>query len=464
MAINIGGTADAELIRGARHIARQKYQYIPPPVDKTSAIASSAVGSIVDAMGIIKKKKEQLEIEHEKNLKPFQEIADKARQKLSVQQEPLPQKVVDAVEGEITRLQDEFEKVNIVGKGDTRENERARTKIMAELTRVTNEAINTRANFMMMGQSAGNWNPNLIDPRNIDPMKSIMDLENMDKNDNISVAFIDGKLTFNTKNYSTSQVKGHIEKASPDAIYVEGYTDTGTTDEVVEEYQYGEPMSFTAEDMFKALPTKNLDNDSMLLASQTSFSMQGKNDGKYNEINYFRNTDGTLNQYAFDEEKNALAGEIMDEKQFQDMASRRMAKMGMPSFKMALRDRVDIPMAALENMFVDDNGERIEFDVAFANMDKNEDGLINQEDLVGLEGEKITAFENNLDEIINALTNINHPAFNLEESKDILADYYTNMKMQAYENNYYANGGKKTWEENVEGVEEGRLNNLIKKA
>ena len=78
------------------------------------------------------------------------------------------------------------------------------------------------------------------------------------------------------------------------------------------------------------------------------------------------------------------------------------------------------------------------------------------EDLVGLEGEKITAFENNLDEIINALTNINHPAFNLEESKDILADYYTNMKMQAYENNYYANGGKKTWEENVEGVEEGK--------
>ena len=36
----------------------------------------------------------------------------------------------------------------------------------------------------------------------------------------------------------------------------------------------------------------------------------------------------------------------------------------------------------------------------------------------------------------------------------MLAEYYTNFKMQAYEHNYYASGGKKTWEEGVEGVEE----------
>lgn len=32
--------------------------------------------------------------------------------------------------------------------------------------------------------------------------------------------------------------------------------------------------------------------------------------------------------------------------------------MGMPSFSMALRDRIDIPMAALDNMFVDEKGKK----------------------------------------------------------------------------------------------------------
>jgi hypothetical protein len=450
-AINIGGTADQTLIRGAEKIAKKEYVFTKPKVDRGAAVIKSVADSIAGGMSAIKMKKEQLEVEHEKQLEPFQDIAENMYTKLAEQQEPLPQKVVDAVEAEIKRLQDEFDAVNVVGKADTRENEKARTKITAELTRITNEAINTRANFMKIGQSAGNWNSSLINSKNIDPMKSILDIGNMDKNDNISVEFIDGKLTFTTKNYSTTTEKKFGGMMPSNGEFVTPG----------KEVKYGDAMSFTAAQMLEALPSKNLETDAMLIGDQNSFTTQGIDDGKHGNPNYFRNTDGSKNQYAYDDEKNTLAGEITKDI-FKDIQGRRVAKMGVPSFKMALRDRIDIPMSALDNMFMDKNGERIQFAEAFASMDKagvvvdgkNEgDGFITSADLIGLEGGEITAFENNLDEIINALTDVDHPAFVLETSANLLADYYTNMKMQKYEDRYYAYGGKKPWEESSEEEE-----------
>ena len=447
--INIEGTVDRTLVQGARALAKEKYEQPPLQADRGAAIGSAIADSLVDAVGSIKKKKEQLEIEHEKNLEPFQEIADKTFQKLHSQKEPLPQKIIDAVEDEVKRLQAEFDKVNVVGKGDTRENERARMKITAELTRITNEVVNTRADFMKMSQSAGNWNPNRIDPENIDPLKSILDLENFDKNPGVNAKFVDGKLTFTTKDYSTGTRFGL------DAGFVEG---TETEDdmpeidydsETEEEYKYGEERVFTSSDMTAALPSKMLSNDALALDNVNSYSKQGVNDGKSGGPNYFRNEDGSLNEETYDEAKNAYAGEILDKKQFDDFANRRMQKIGQPSFKMGLIGNLNIPIAALDNMFMDQNGQRIQFADVFASMDStgpdgNPDGSITKEDLVGLEGGDLTKFEQNVDTIIDALTNINHPAFHFETSRDMLADYYTNINMQAYERKYYASGGKKT--------------------
>jgi len=456
-AINIGGTADRTLIRGAEKIAEKEYVFTKPKVDRGSAILESAIGSITDGISAIKMKKEQLEIDHEKQLEPFQDIADNMRMRLSEQQEPLPQKVVDAVEKEIKRLQDEFNTANVVGKNDTREKERARTKITAELTRVTNEAVNTRANFIKIGQSAGNWNSSLIDPKNVNPLKSILDVENMDKDDNVSVGFVDGKLTFNTKNYSTGQISGHAESAT--AVY-NPEAATQSKDVVIEEYKHGKPMSFTAAQMLEALPQKNLQTDAIILKGNNDFTSQGINDGRHGNPNYFRNTDGSRNEYVYDDEKNGFAGEITKDV-FKDIQGRRVAKMGMPSFSMALRDRIDIPMAALDNMFVDEKGKRVQYADVFAGMDSTgpdgePDGILNALDLAAQPaGGATSQFEKNIDEIINALTNVDHAAFNLDTSADMIADYYTNMKMQSYENRYYAYGGKKTWEELEEKGSEG---------
>jgi len=481
MTINLGGSVDKDLVRGAREISRHKYHDPGVKVDRTSAIVGSSVGAVADAALTIFNKKESLEAEHEKRISEFQDLAADSHDKLANQNEPLPQKVVDAVEEEITRLQTEFEKVNIVGKGDTREKERARTKIMAELTRVTNQAISTRADFMTMGQSAGNWNPNLIHPDNIDSIKSILNIDGMDKNDNVSAQFVDGKLTFTTSGYSTGTKSVDVEAATFDE-YVEKMQAERRENEIISEeewtdivinknteYQYGDAVSFTSGEMAKALPTKNLDNDSMILDGQMNFVKQGQNDGKHGNSNYFRNDDGSLDQYAYDETKAALAGEIVDKKQFRDIANRRMSKMGMPSFKMGLIKNMNIPIQVLDNMFMGEGGEKIAFADVFASMDSTgpdgkPDGFITKEDLVNYEGGQ-TKFEENIDEIINALTNIEHPAFHFDTSRDMLADYYTNFKMQAYEHKYYASGGTKPWEEESEESEEndgsGDIMNII---
>ena len=115
---------------------------------------------------------------------------------------------------------------------------------------------------------------------------------------------------------------------------------------------------------------------------------------------------------------------------------------------------MNIPIQVIDNMFVGEGGNTLGFADVFASMDSNEDGFITAEDLVDYEGGQ-TKFEENIDEIIDALTNVEHPAFHFETSRDMLADYYTNFKMQAYEHKFYTSGGKKTWEE---GDKKGALN------
>jgi len=461
MVINLGGSVDTQLVQGAKEISRHKYHDPGTEVDRTTAVVGSSVGAVVDGVLTIFNKKQSLEAEHDKRVSEFQDIAAECHDKLANQNEPLPQKVVDAVEGEINRLQGEYEKVNVVGKGDSREKERARTKIMAELTRVTNQAISTRADFMKMGQSSGNWNTALIKKGDIDPIKSILNIDGMDKNDNISARFIDGKLTFTTSNYSTGGGLPAFQSIMGEAATQE---DMEAWKSQTPEWEdklaasYGAPISFTSNQMAKAIRTKNLDNDSMVLDGQMDFIKQGKNDGKNSNRNYFRNDDGSLDEYAYNETKAAFAGNIADEKQFQDMATRRMSKLGAPSFKMGLIKNMNIPIQVLDNMFIGEGGNRVHFADVFASMDSTgpngePDGFITAEDLVDYEGGQ-TDFEKNIDEIINALTDIEHPAFNFETSKDMLADYYTNFKMQAYEHKYYASGGKKTWEESEEKGEE----------
>ena len=166
--------------------------------------------TMANVMGGIKLKRDQEKVAFEKGLEPFKAIANQAYEKLYSQGEPLPQKFIDAVTREVESLQEEFEAVNTQGKGDTRANERKRMEIQGRLKKITNEAVNARASFMKIGQSAGNWNETFIDPSNIIPMQTILDLENADKNDNYNVEFIDGKLTVTIDNIERTGIRTHV--------------------------------------------------------------------------------------------------------------------------------------------------------------------------------------------------------------------------------------------------------------
>ena len=387
---------------------------LKPLYDQTTKIGDQYTKAIKDIVNVFNLKSEQEDLEKEKRLKPFKSVADEAFQTLYSQDEPMPQKVIDAVTAEVERLQAEFEKVNTEGKGDTRENERARMKITGDLKRITNEAINTRANFMKMTGSAGDWNPKLIDTNKIDPIKSILDLKNMDKNNGIKVAYVDGKLTFTTENYSTGVGIGVV---GPEGI-------------TREEYKLGDAVSFNSDQMAAALPKVDLNNDKWLLEGQNSAAKQGQMDAK-NKIDSYYDSD-----YAVGEVKSEIESQIKTEDQFQDIMSRKMDGINAPSFMTALRSRMDIPLSTFDNMFYDDNGKKVDLGGVFAELDKNNDGDINTADSAGLKGEALQSFENNYNQMIDALVNINNPAFDLKTSKGLLVDYYADLRKQAYEANY----------------------------
>ena len=389
-----------------------------------AAISKTITDTMTNVMGNIKLKKDQEKVAFEKGLEPFKAIANKAYETLHSQGEPLPQKFIDAVTAEVERLQDEFEAVNTQGKGDTRANERERMRIQGQLKRITNEAINARASFMKIGQSAGDWNTQFIKPENVASMQAALDLDKADKNDNYNVAFVDGKLTITVSNYN--EIRGSVEKLTdtydPDAEVAK------PTDEVIE--RFGEPVSFTLSQMEDALPTKNKATDAMLMQDITNNEEEGKNDRKQGKPNKWQN------RLTVERAEHAYASLIKTPKQYQAHI-REIDGIGNGGFVEGLWSNVDIPMTVIQTMFVDDAGNPTELGAAFNQLDVNNDQVIGQEDYEKLrENENWQTFEKNIEALHDALVNVNNPAFHLKTSVDLLAKYKVAHDIQAYRSGF----------------------------
>ena len=168
-------------------------------------------------------KKEKLKLEKERQLEKFTAISEANLQKLYNDKEPLPEAIIDAIEGRIVELQDDFEKVNTIGKNDTKENARARRKILGELTRITTNATNIRADYMKFSETSKDFNMNRVDRSIIDPSLMVIDLENMDQNvadGNMKVWYDKNGINFSVSNYNTvDDGEGNITK-SGDAVTI----------------------------------------------------------------------------------------------------------------------------------------------------------------------------------------------------------------------------------------------------
>ena len=444
--------ADPTLVKGAWKQEQAKAMSnivdMRPRFKSDKVIAKTITDTMTSIMGNIKLNKEKEKVAFEKGLEPFKSIANQAYEKLYSQDEPLPQKFIDAVTGEVERLQDDFEKVNTKGKGDTRANERERMRIQGELKRITNEAINTRASFMKIGQSAGNWNEQFIDPNNVVPMQGILDLENADKNDNYKVAFIDGKLTVtidNVERTGTRTSVGFIEGSENE----DGMPEIDYDSEILpgEEYKYTESVSFNLGQMEKALPPKNKATDAQLVQDITDNEKMGLADAKAGNPSKWT-------ELKIERAEHTYASTIKTPEQFQDNI-REIDGIGNGGFVEALWSNVDIPIAVIQTMFVDNEGNPTELGVAFNQLNvDNSDNVINEKDYEILrQSDNWGLFEKNIDALHNALTNVNNPAFHLQTSVDLLAKYKVAHDIQAYNTSYNEEMG-----DVVVGVEKGALN------
>tara|TARA_R100000908_G_scaffold64273_1_gene47595 strand:+ start:416 stop:2281 length:1866 start_codon:yes stop_codon:yes gene_type:complete len=416
--------ADSTLVNAAFKEQISKYGTkvinLKPLYDSTASIGKTALNTITKTISSRNARNEKIRLGKESQLKTFKGVMQRNYAKLFSAKEPMPQKIIDAVDGRVRELQEEFEAVNTYGKNDTVENERARVRINGELQRVITEAVNTRATFLKLGQNLEMWNNDEISYDIIAPQTMMMDLDTIDTNDNVTINYNQkGEITFTAQNYygdaNSNWGKDGLEGSAG-------------------------AVTYTISQMEGNIPSKNVKADAEILKGNNAAKNKGRSDG-YDD-------DGGID-FDFETEKNNILADIKSEEDFQNIARRRLEGFEANlSFKEALEKSIDIPISILNNMFLNADGEMMDIGSAFAELDRSgkngaPDGIINAEDSVGLEGEDLEVFIANFDSMIDVLTNKDNKAFDLARSKSLLGDYYTDLRKQEYEKGFKYERSKK---------------------
>ena len=366
---------------------------LKPLYDSNTQNMKSYLGIATDAMKEYKVEKETLRIGKNAQLSEFKKIMDKNYEKIVKRKETMPQELVNAVDAEVKRLQDEFEAVNTFGKGDNIENEKARTRITADLQRVIGEAVDARTTFQLLSENKDAWHTNAIKGETIAPMMLMMDLDNMDMDDNVSVSFVNGKLTFNAKNYSQ--------------------VDDGFGNMVM-----GGDMSYNLSQMRENLPTINAKKQGAVVDIYKTRVAQAKIDAE----------DGGKPMLN-DEELLSNIEVLIDTKEdFRDLALTRIDGVNRESLVSALQNTkpgegASISLDLLESTFL----------TTFQLTDVDKDGDIDLQDMEALPEADKALFKENFDKMVNVLTDITDNDFDLDRSKKVLVNHLKNDITSRYE-------------------------------
>ncbi len=380
---------------------------LKPLYDSNTENMKSYLGIVTGAVDAFKKDEETLRIGREKQLSGFKEIMNNNYKNLFTEGQNMPQEVVNAVDEVVRRLQDEFEAVNTYGKNDNVENERARTRINAELKKVINQAVNARATFGILGEDTKSWNDGAV-KGDVEAMKRMFNLDAVDKDDNVSVYFDENlKLTFRVVDHMTRGGFG------ADGFYKETYGD----------------VSYNIDQLRKNIPEANLEADGLIFDTLTSVEKQAKTAG----------TKG-VNNFSKEEVNSIFAKQIQTKEDFTNLAFRRIDDVHEQSFRTNL----------LENMDVAINTMDATFQGMFESMDVVKDGNIDSKDIAGLSEADLAIFKSNYKKMIDVLTDVDNNDFVLDRSKNLLAEYFTGFAEQKY-NKAYGDSYKKTFKpENID--------------
>lgn len=414
--------SDSNLLKLALAQATSFYGSQPQGMDMSNVyqqnvnINKGYMDLITGALAGYKLKKNEQKQKKDAQLDVFIKRAEEGMQMLYEQELPMPDVFINAVENEIESLQDDFEAVNTIGKSDTKENKRARRVIMGKLNRVTQGIIKTRGEFQKFGILAKDINKDIA-PDDIDAAMAVIDLKNWDTTENgeLSVSFDENGIPIYTvQNYRYSGAE----------------TDPNTGEVLVPESRWGDAVSFKMEDLVNMFPGKMVSFDEEFLQDLTDTQVNGKMNGQ--DENY---------DFKTSQHRAAFIGKFQGEdgkKLFHDIANRRLNSLGQISFKEALLDDISIPVNVLDNMFIDDEGKKIDIGIVFKELDRDGSGFIDQKDidlakLIGEDGYQ--EFEATLDIMIDALTNVNNDAFDMNRSAELMADYYIGSDAIEYNGN-----------------------------
>jgi len=350
-------------------------------------------GIVTGAIDAFKKDEETLRAGKEKQLAGFKERMNNNYKNIFTEGQNMPQEVINAVDDVVRGLQDEFEAVNTYGKNDTVENERARTRINAELKKVINQAVNARATFGILGQDTKAWNNGAI-KGDVEAMKRMFNLDAIDKDDNVSVYFDDNlKLTFRVVDHMTRGGFG------ADGLYQETFGD----------------VSYNIDQLRKNIPQANLEADGVIFETLTSVETQAKTAG----------TKG-VNNFSKEEANSIFAKQVQTKEDFTNLAFRRIDDVHEQSFRTNLVENMDVAISTMDATFQG----------MFKNMDVVEDGNIDSKDFNSLSETEQAIFKANYKKMIDVLTDVDNDNFNLDRSKNLLAEYFTGFAEQKYNKAY----------------------------
>jgi hypothetical protein len=337
---------------------------------------SAGYGLVIsEALNVYNNRKKEKNALIDTQLNAFKKIAETQLQKVYNQGNPLDDKIISAIETRIEELQDEFELVNSTGDEDTKENKRARRKIIAELNRITSNAINLRANMQEFMENAKNIDYDMIyEPELLRYATDVIDLDNYSNRDDIQVGYDDKGIIF-------------------------------TVD--------GNTMSF--DDLQRFFPKANLKVDNAMATIGGETALEAAKDAEIGKTNY-----------DIRRKREELLESIKETEDIPN-AIRKLEKTGhTQSFKQALIEDFAISQSVLNNMFYIENGEKINVGGALlTELDIVKDGVINEKDIqAALDSDDYATFEANMDILIDAIVNPNNPAFDLQTTKSLIADYY----------------------------------------
>ena len=312
----------------------------------------------------------------------FDSKVNKIIESIYEQEEPMHNGFVELYRGQIELLQEQFEKNNKFGKNDTVENNRERARIMGELSRIKNAAVGFRGKLgaFVEGQRVGG-NKGEFNAANMDANNQALDFENYDEL--IEKGLI--KLDYGKNGVEITSIIGDRE------------------------------IVVTLDSLKKDFPLTNLEHHGKVLAGVTQ--TKGKATADANSV-------GATSTYNEQEQIISYTRLVDTPENFQNLVSSQVDDVHMQStLKQSLETNLDVSKAILENMFVDGENKGVEFQKA---LDLDGDGDVDEDDLLkggSLEGKKGEAFKQNVDALIDVITNIDNPAFNIQYSSELLGKH-----------------------------------------